>query len=263
MIRKLFCLCLFFPALAFADALNFTNIDAADLDNIAKEMSGNFMHHSVQGAAPLGNVFGFEVGLIGGPEKSPNIDEIVKRSGGSGLSSLYHAGILGVVSVPFGITGELMVTPKLSSQDANFQMTSAALKLSLNTELLKVLPFNLALRGFTSTAKFSFKQTTGGNDISVEDEAKVSGLQILASPRLPMIEPYAGVGFLNGKNSLSATGGSIFAPGYTASNSSDTAVSSTQLILGLTANLLIFHVGAEYSNAFGASTYTGKLTFGF
>jgi hypothetical protein len=263
MVRKIFCALLLLPALASADTLNFSNINSTDFENISKEMSGNFMHHSVQGAAPLGNVFGFEVGVVGGMENSPNIDEIVTRSGGSGLKSLYHAGLLGVVSVPFGITGEVMVTPKLSSKDAEFQTTSAALKLSLNSSLLTILPFNLALRGIYSDAKFSFQQSNSGSNVNVENETKVSGLQILASPNLPVIEPYAGVGFLTGKNSLSAAGGSIFAPGYTAANSSENTVKSTQVLLGVTANLLIFRLGAEYSNAFGASSYTGKLAFGF
>lgn len=263
MIRQILCVFLFLPTFAFADSLSFTNLTQTDFENISKEMAGNFTHHSVQGAAPLGHIFGFELGLIGGQEGSPKIDDIVKRSGGSGLSNLYHAGLLGVVSVPFGITGEVVVMPKLSSNNADLQMTSLALKLSLNSSLLTVLPFNLALRGIASSAKFSFQQDNGGTNIKVENETKVSGLQILASPSLPVVEPYAGVGFLSGKNTLSATGGTIFDPSFTASQSSENTVNSTQVILGVTANLLAFHVGAEYSSAFGANSITGKLAFGF
>jgi hypothetical protein len=263
MIRSLICALFFLPALASADTFNFTNLTASDFEDISKELSSDFTHHSVQGAAPLGSILGFEVGLIGGQESSPHIDEIVTRNGGSGMSKIYHGGLLGVISVPFGITGELVYLPKMTASGAEGQMTSAALKLSLNTELLKVIPFNLALRGVMSNSKLNFTQTNSGADIKVENENKVTGIQLLASPSLPVIEPYAGIGLLTGTNTLTATGGSIFAPGFTTSQSAENTVRSTQVLLGVTANLLFFHVGAEYSNAFGASTYTGKLAFGF
>ena len=263
MFRALLASLLCVPTLCWAQSLSFTNVTEDDLQNISKEMSGNFMHHSVQGAAPLGKVFGFELGLVGGQQPSPKINDIVKRSGGSGLSNLYHAGILGAVSVPFGFTGEVMMIPKLSSNDADFQMTSLALKINLNSALWTFLPFNLALRGITSDAKFSFRQTSGATSINVENQTKVSGLQILVSPMLPLIEPYAGVGLLSGKNTLNATGGAIFDPAYTTSTSSDKTNSTTQTIMGINANLLLFRLGAEYSNAFGNNSVTAKLGFGF
>lgn len=263
MIRKLFCALLFLPALASAADITFTNLTQTDFENISKEMAGNFMHHSVQGAATLGNVFGFEVGLIAGQSGASKIDEIVKRSGGSGFPNLYHAGLLGVVSIPFGVTGEVVMMPKMGSGNADFQMTSAALKVNLSAGLLTFLPFNLAVRGVTSSAKLNFAQSSGGTEIKVANETTTSGLQLLVGPSLPLIEPYAGVGFLSGKNSLTATGGTVFDPSYTTGQSSDNSVSSTQTILGVTANLLLLRLGAEYSNAFGNSSYTAKLAFGF
>jgi hypothetical protein len=249
------------PASSFAQSASILNLSDTDFTDFSKEFSGNFMHHSVQGAAPLGNIFGFEVGLVGGQQASPILDRLSKSAGGSGISNIYHAGLLGVVSIPLGITGEVMLLPKTKASDSEFNMTSLALKLSLNTELLKVIPFNLALRGVHSSSKFTFDQTIPSyGSASVEDQVDVSGLQILASPSLPVIEPYAGFGVLNSKNSLSSSVGSVFADG---SSSKSNTNSSTQVILGITANLLFLHVGAEYSNAFGASTYTGKLAFGF
>jgi len=251
----------FAPSFAFAQSASIVNLSDADFSDLSKEFSGNFMHHSVQGAAPLGNIFGFEVGLVGGQQGSPVLDRISKSAGGSGVSNMYHAGLLGVVSVPLGITGEIMMIPKTTSNDAEISMTSVALKLSLNTELLKVIPFNLALRGLHSTSKFSFTQTIPSvGSATVDDEVQTTGLQILASPSLPIVEPYAGIGFLSSKNKLGSSQGSVFADGST---SKDKTNSATQILLGVTANLLFFHVGAEYSNAFGASAYTAKLAFGF
>ena len=245
------------PGFSKAAAPAFTSLSEQDFEDVSKEFSGNFMHHSVQGAGTLGSVFGFEFGLIGGQQASPKISDIAVRSGGSSVPNLYHAGLLGVISVPLGITAEVVLLPKTSASDASFQTTSLALKYTMNPVL-----FNLAVRGFYSSSAFSFTQGVG-NTVTVEDTNKVTGLQLLISPKLPIVEPYAGIGYASATNSLTATGGSIFLPGYTTSQSMEKTPTSTQILLGVTANLLFFHLGAEYSNAFGTSAYTGKLAFGF
>lgn len=263
MFRSVWIATFLFPAVLLAQSASITNLTDAEFEDLSKEFSSNFMHHSVQGAAPLGDVFGFELGLVGGQSPASTLDRLSKRAGGSGVPNLYHAGILGAVSVPFGITGEIMMLPKLSSNDAELSMTSLGLKLSLNSHLLKVLPFNLALRGVHTTSKFSFKQTFSGVSATVEDEATVSGLQILASPSLPIVEPYAGVGFLNAKNKLGSTIGSTANLFADSAESKEKTLSSTQLLLGVNANLLFFRAGAEYSSAFGNNSLTAKLAFGF
>jgi hypothetical protein len=235
----------------------------ADFENISKELSGNFMHHSVQGAATLGKIFGFEVGLLAGQQAVPKINSIVKANGGSDFPTLYHAGLLGVLSVPLGFTGEFILIPKTTASDASVEMNSLAIKWTAN-ESLVFLPVNVALRYFMSTSKFSFKQTISASDATVENVGSVSGLQLLVSPGLPLVEPYAGFGILSGKNKLDVTGttGSVFDTTYTTSQSAEKTVSSTQILLGVNVNLLV-KLGLEYSNAFGASAYTAKLGFGF
>lgn len=261
MFKKILLVSFLFPLSVFAQSTSFSAITDSEFEDISKEFAGNFMHHSVQGAAPLGDVFGFEVGLVGGQQPSPKIDALSKRAGGSGVSNLYHAGLLGVVSVPFGITGELLVLPKLSANSAEASMTSLGLKWSMNSTLV-VLPFNLALRGFQTTSKFSFNQTITppGATATVEDESTVTGFQLLASPSLPVVEPYVGIGTLSAKNKLGSSLGSVFADG---SSSKEKNLSSTQLLLGVNANLLFFRLGAEYSSAFGANSISAKLAFGF
>ncbi len=256
----LMCFCLA-PTVVLAGPA-FNSLTEQDFEDVSKEFSANFMHHSVQGAGTLGNIFGFEIGLVGGQQASPKISDVMKRSGGSDFSNLYHAGILGAVLVPLGITGEIMILPKLSSNESDFQSMSAAVKLTMSESLL-VIPFNLAVRGFYSSTVFGFKQDNSGTSVAVENQTKVTGLQLLVSPKLPLIEPYAGIGLVSAKNTLSANGGTLFSPTYTNSQSMEKSLTSTQILLGITANLLLFHIGAEYSNAFGASSYTAKLAFGF
>lgn len=243
---------------------SFTNLSETDFEKVSKELSANFIHHSVQGAAPLGDIWGFEVGLLAGATPVPDSNALIKRSGGSDMSQLYHTGILGALSVPFGITGEMVVIPRTTVGDLELEKLSLALKLSLNTHLLQVIPFNLAVRGFTSSSKFTFKQTSGGVNGTIEDKNSSTGIQLLASPVLPIFEPYVGIGTISAKNALSVSGtGSVFSNSYTTSQSADVSVSSTQYLVGLNADLVFVTAGLEYSSAFGTHTYSGKLAFGF
>lgn len=263
--RVMLSLTIFMTAsLALADGPAFTNLSSADFDNVSKEFSANFVHSSVLGAASMGSIFGFELALVAGTTATPEIDKIVQRSSpGDSLDKLYHGGFLVALSVPFGITGELVTIPKTSSQDASFQLMSLGVKLTLNEQLLAVIPFNLALRGIYTNSSFDFKQSSGGVDGTVENKNTVTGLQILASPKLPLVEPYAGIGFLKAKNSLSVTGtGTVFDTTVTSGQSADSEPSTTQLILGVNVKLLV-SLGLEYSKAFDTSRYTAKLGFGF
>lgn len=240
-----------------------SNLSESEFEDLSKEISGNLMHHSVQGAGTLGSIFGFEVGLVGGQTSSPTFDKVSKDSGGDDIPNLYHVGVLGVLTVPLGFTGEIIILPKTTAGPVTLQMTSAAIKYTMSEELL-VLPFNLGLRAFMSSSNLSFTQTdvTIGT-ATIENKNTVTGFQILASPKLPIAEPYAGIGFLSAKNELSTNGTPIFDPSVTLSQSRDVNLTTTQLLLGVTANLAIVRLGAEYSSAFGNNSITAKLAFGF
>ena len=63
---------------AGAQNLPLQNLDETEFKNVVSDLSANFLHTSVSGAAPLGDIFGFEVGLIGGLTNSSEIDKLVK-----------------------------------------------------------------------------------------------------------------------------------------------------------------------------------------
>lgn len=240
-----------------------TNLSTSDLESIGREFSSNFSHASVMGAEPLGDIFGFEVSLVAGQNASPEIDKLAKKAGSTGLDKLYHAGILLGVSVPFGITGEIVATPKTTAGDVSFSQTSVAVKWTATKEVLAVLPFNLAIRAFSTNSSLDFNQTVSGVSSTVENKNKVTGYQFLISPDLPAIEPYLGVGFLSAKNTISTTVGSIFLPSVTAGQSYETSLNSTQTLLGVNAYLMFFSLGLEYAKAFDSDRYTAKLGFYF
>lgn len=242
----------------------FVNITDADFNSISKEMAANFTHSSMMGASKLGQVFGFQVGLVAAQTGSPNTNSIAQRTAGAEIPSLYNAGVFGVIGIPYGISLEAMMTPGFSASGTSLKSNSFALKVNMN-EWIPVLPINLALRGVYSSAQFSFDQVISGINSKVENKTSVTGLQVLLSPMLPLVEPYVGLGLLNASNELGVSGslGTVFDPGFSLSQTEKRSLSSTQFIAGVEASLLLLKLGVEYSQSFGASRYGIKLALGF
>lgn len=242
---------------------SFTNITDSDFDSITKEMSANFAHSSVLGASKMGTILGFQVGLVVAQTGTPNTNAIIKRSGGSELPNLYNAGLLGAIGIPMGIAFEAVIIPKLTTSGASLSATSIGVKWNIN-DVIPVLPVNLALRGFYSNASFEFGQTVSAVAVNVANKTKVTGIQLLISPMLPVIEPYLGIGLLSGTNELSVTGSNpIFDPAYSASQSETKTVTATQMLVGVDVNLLVLKLGAEITQSFGATRTAIKLAVGF
>lgn len=241
----------------------FSGITESDFDSITKEMSANFAHSSLLGPSKMGTILGVQVGIIAAQTGTPNIDAIVKRSGGSGLSNLYNAGLLGAIGIPMGIAFEAVIVPTLTTSGASVNSTSMAVKWNIN-EVIPLLPVNLALRGFYSNANFEFNQTVVGTPVTVTNKTKVTGVQLMISPMLPVVEPYLGIGLLSGTDELGVTGtNSIFDPSYSTQQSERKTVTATQMIAGVDVNLLVLKLGAEYTQSFGATRTAIKLAFGF
>lgn len=258
----IFGLCLFLSSFANSSP-SFTNITSADFEDISKDMSANFTHNSMLGASKMGTIFGIQLGLVGAQTSSAKTNEIVKRNAGSELPNLYNAGLVAAVGIPFGIAFEGVYVPEVSASGVKFSATSLGLKYNING-IIPVLPINVALRGIYSNSKFSFDQTINSVNSSVEDSNTVSGLQLLISPMLPIVEPYFGVGYLSGSNKLSVSGTStVFDASFSSAQSETKNVTSTQLLAGIEFNLLLLKVGAEYSQSFGTSRVGVKLALGF
>lgn len=240
------------------------DLNKADLDNLSKEYSANFMHTSVSGASSLGEIFGFEIGLVGGVTDSPKLNELIKETDPSeDNEQLPHAGILGMVSVPFGITGELSFIPSQSSDNFEFQTTSLALKWNFS-EYLPIPLIDIAARMHYSTSEFKYTDRVDSVDTTVTLDQSVFGAHLVASASLVLVEPYAGIGFARGSTDLGTSGNvTIFDTTFTSSTSQSTSVTSAHLFAGVQLNLLFVKLGGEYSRAFGTNRYTGKLSFYF
>lgn len=244
-------------------APSLTAVTSEDFENLSNEMSANFLHNSMMGASKMGEIFGVQAGIVLAQTASPKINGIAERTSSSSLPKLYNAGFMAALGIPFGLSGELVYTPKIGAGGVDLQTMSLGLKWNFN-EVIPVLPINLALRGVYSTSKLSFSQDLSGVRTDVTNDNTTSGLQILVSPMIPLIEPYAGIGFLSASNKLSASGStSVFSSTYSTSQSETRKVTTTQLLLGVEASLFLVKLGAEYSRAFATDRYGLKLSFGF
>jgi hypothetical protein len=261
MFQRLFVLSAFFLGSfqAHAQKLTFTNLDSSDVQKLVKEFSANFTHTSVSGASALGDIFGFEIGVVGGLTSAPNTNSLIKEVDSSqDFPRIPHGALLGAVSVPGGVTLELGFVPSVGSTEFKFQSTSFAAKWTLST--IVPLPVSVALKGHVQKSKGEFSYTDNTNTIAYKYDSTTTGAMVLVSKDLIFVEPYAGLGLINGKGDLSYTAvvpSTVFTGGGSSQNAT---VGSSQLVIGAELKLLIAKFGVEYARSFGTTSITGKLS---
>ncbi|MEO0336888.1 MAG: DUF6588 family protein [Pseudomonadota bacterium] len=249
-----------------AQDLEFDNVSEGDLEKVVRDFSSNFHHTAVTGAKPLGSVFGFEVGLIGGLGKVNSLDDVIEDTDPDadvpGL--IPHGGLLGIVSVPFGWTFELTLIPEAGDDSFKFSNTTFGVKWSLTETLLSALPLSIAIRGHYSQTKIDFEQEDPGVTSATVDgtyESTVTGVQAVVSKDFLIVSPYAAVGILQANGDLGVKGSdTIFDTDFTASDSASVDTSSTQFLAGAELKLAIIKFAAEYSRQFDTERYTFKFS---
>lgn len=242
----------------------FTQITQGDFDEISKELSANFTHTSVSGASSLGTLFGFQLGVVGGVTKTPNINSFAQRNASStSVNQIPHGGLIGQVSIPAGVTFEALFLPSVGSNDFKVKNTSLGVKWTL-TSLLVDLPVDLAVKGMYSTSSLNTTQTLNGGNQSISFEDKMLGFGLMVSKTFGVVEPYFGLIQNRANVNMDVTGtGTVFSTSFTGSQNASTTVTSTGYVLGAELKLLFFNAGAEVTHIFGATRYTAKLAFSF
>jgi len=265
----------FAPSLASAADIQLVNLTGAETDNVIRELSANFSYSSLTPASSLGGLWGFELGLVGGITKTPEIQNIVRAKADANFKEdkFPHAAVLGRVGAPYGLTAEAMIFPKVKVGDLELSQYGGAVQWSVTDVFFKTLPVNVAVKGFVSKTSLSFKQlvknasnpTQSVNGKIAFDDTNLGG-QLLVSKRLSVFEPYVGIGFAKANGKLGVTTdnitymGTIFTTGATQAESKPT---TTQLLAGLDVRLAVFSLGAEYQRSFGTNSLSGRLSFRF
>ena len=248
--------CLSLPAMA---NLGFSSLSNAQFEEISKDLAANFSHRSVSGAASLGAVFGMEVNIFAASTSSSRLNDLSKSSGGGALPNLFNGGLMAGVSVPFGITFEGLLLPSLKQDGVKFSGNSLGIRWRMN-DVIPVLPVNLALRLNQSQTQFGFSQNLSTVNGTVDSDIKVQEVGLYLSPKMPIIEPYAGLSYVSVKTSMDFVGtGSFFSVG----NSNSASFGGTKTVLGLSVLIPFFSFGVEYVSLLGTSGYGLKLGMSF
>jgi hypothetical protein len=257
-------LCLMgFTGVAGAQTLTFSNVSGEDMKNITGEVSTNFMHTTVSGASSLGHLFGFELGVIAGTTRTPKIDAIAKEgSSSASADQALDAALIGAVSVPFGITGEIGLVPKVGSQDFKFNTYSLGVKWT-PTDLFWDLPVNVAVKGSITRTHVESSQTISGTPTSLKFDDTQEALTFLVSKSFVIVEPYFGLGMARAKGDLDVSGFNVFDPSFTTATSASGKTSSALWTVGAEFKLVFLKLGVEYMHAFDTSRVAGKLSFYF
>lgn len=236
-----------------------------DLKNVVRELSGNFAHTTVSGATPLNpDGYGFEVGLLLGAGKTPKLNDLAHKADPTvDLDTLPNAGLLGLVTIPYAVTFEAVLTPKVGNKDFKYQSLSLAVKWTMSKVFPAELPVDIAIKAHTQKTKLEGQTTVDGVASTITFEDKITGFDVVVSKELGIFEPYASVGVMKATGDLSATAGAIFNPAFTGGKSASEETQSTQLTLGSEFKFGLFKMGLEVSKMFGMSRAAAKFAFYF
>jgi hypothetical protein len=248
---------------AFAQDIGLTNVDQTDFKKIIGDFSANSLHTTVSGAGTLGDIFGFELGVVGGVTNTPEINKLVQEvSPSNEAKRIPHGELIGLLTVPLGFTVEAGFIPKVGSDSFKYNTWSLAAKWT-PTEFLFELPVDLAVKAYVTEADIEANDTVSGVATKYEFKNSLVGVTGYVSKDFIFAAPYFGFGMVNAKGDLTATGTAVFDPSYTSSNSASEKDSSTVIIVGSEFKLLVLKLGVEYTRLFDTDRYTAKLSFFF
>ncbi|NDG85905.1 MAG: hypothetical protein EBX52_12830, partial [Proteobacteria bacterium] len=163
----------------------------------------------------------------------------------------------------FGVEAGFL--PKVNVSGLSFNSWGADVKWNVGSGIGKPLPVEVALRAMYSNTSMSYSQTvtspapaTGTISLST----KAWGVNVSTSKKLPLLEPYTGVGWLSQSGDLSQTGSlSLFNTALTTSNSWSTTNSGLWAFLGVQVKLLAFNLTTQYDSQMGIGTTSVKIGF--
>ncbi len=261
----------FFTVNAIAATPQLYNLSTSDVNSLAKEFSTDFIHTIVAPASSYGKILGFEVGLMGGITKTPNIDSMSKSiSSSSSVTMIPTAGLIAGLSAPFGLGGELSFIPKISGSTVSFQNTSLAFKWTF-TDIIAAAPIDVAFRAHGNMSELSYSSvvnnaSTSNLPVSTKVAWKNSstGYNFEVSKKLLFIEPYLGFGSVSTKTNIGVTAATTVQI-FTFTNATDYVSnnSGSHYYAGVNLNLFLFKIGAEYAKIMGVTKAAAKFSLYF
>ncbi len=249
---------------AIAD-VQLNNLSKKDVENVTAEFGANFAHTAV--AAPeTDGIWGVEVGIVGGKTSSPNFSDVIDSSGGKGsdFQSLYHAGLMGRIHLPFDLFAEMTILPEQEISDVKIKNNTFSVGWNAGRSL--GLPLDIALGfdygkgevNFSQDADATTTPPTPATDINFSTKTTVYWLGV--SKSFWIVTPYVKVGQSKIDGELKADA-DIF--GYTASTKENVSLSGTFVAGGINFQLAILKLGVEASQIQDTNRFSGKLSLDF
>ncbi len=246
---------------ANAGTPNFSNLTSTDFNSVMNDFSALSSYSSVSGASGRGSIFGFEIGIVGSLTSTPNANTVAQKTDSTiSIPTLPNAGILGAISIPMGLSFEVIFLPKNTFNGLSFQKVGAAVQYKLLD-----FPVSIAAKLHYTSTKFEFNEVLNSVNSTVSFDDSIYGIDLMAGKDLIFLEPYVGLGYATSNANLGVSGtvSSIFAPSFTAAQSANASPSSARVLVGVNFKLLLINLGAEYLRTFGTDSLNFKLSAGF
>lgn len=190
---------------------------------------------------------------------------LISSIANTGNSLIPFADLQFGVSGPLGLGLEFSYLPSYSFSGTTFGSFGVAARWTMTQTILKMLPFDAALRFIYSNANLTYSQVLSGANIVVNYGTAITGSTLMISKKLLIFEPYISYGLMSHSSTLTGTGTvSLFGTGFPIGTSSTTGSGiSGWFQAGIEIKLVILTLGAQYDNAWGSDTYSGKVGFKF
>lgn len=235
-------------------------LEPTQTDPIFRTLASALIFRPVEPASDLGRVWGLYLGPGAAAVDASEVNSVFT---GSQLPFFPGADIQAGLGVSNGVVLEVGYLPAYTYNGTSFSKLGLGMKWNFNRNILKNLPFDLAVQSTYTTASLSFTQPIQGADVTVNYNSTIFSVNMLLSKRfLYLFEPFIGFGISNQTSSITSTGSvSIFGSSFPlgTQNYSGTTLSPWYQG-GILLNLLFVGVAAQYDNMFGLNSFTGKVT---
>ena len=240
----------------YAAAPNFSSITKSQFETIVEQFSASVPEPPLAPASSKTLFFlpGFQLGVLGGVTKVPELDEFATRD----PKYIPHAALFASLSGPFGLGVAGSLLPELTLDEIKIFHYGGALRWNITDVLWKFLPFNLALKGYAGKTELEYGHILSGVNQTFTLDDLTLGANMAASFKL-FLEPYIGVGLLRGNLDFSSTTSAVFDTSFTTSTTASDQSIGPHLFAGLNISLPFFMLGGQYSYVFQAHRVTLQL----
>jgi hypothetical protein len=252
--KVLFALVFCITTNVYASIPGFQNLTQAQLEDVLLDFSSAMAPTTVSGAGDLGNIFGFEFGVVGGTSDAPGIAAV--DGDGDPTDEMPGGALYGQMSFPMGIGVEALLVP-VDLGDFVYDYKSYALYWSFGKLMGWGVDAKIKMAFTDSNIKFT--QTLPiASEVTYFHKSTLTTFTL--SKDFVVFTPYVGVGAITGDSRLFAT---VSVLQSAAQDSGNISENDTFFYGGFELDLVFLKLGTEVSNPYGNQKVSFKAAFSF